>query len=149
MARYIDADRLIADGWMLERHGINNKLLQVMSIADVPTEDVEEVKHGKWEEWWDDNYLSYCHKCSECGSYPLTKEETMHDEVLSNFCPNCGTKMDGTQKERGADKPKITCLNCKHLIFSDMYGECNKQLRIVNPGDTCEYGEPKERGGEK
>lgn len=54
-----------------------------------------------------------------------------------------------TPKERGADKQKITCLNCKHLMFSDMYGECNKQLRIVNPGDTCEFAEPKERGGEK
>jgi hypothetical protein len=30
-------------------------------------------------------------------------------------------------------------------MFSDMYGECNKQLRIVNPSDTCEYAEPKER----
>ena len=53
-----------------------------------------------------------------------------------------------TPKERGADKTKITCLNCKHLMFSDMYGECNKQLKIVNPSDTCEYAEPKERGGE-
>lgn len=57
--------------------------------------------------------------------------------------------LDDTQKERGADKQKITCLNCKHLMFSDMYGECNKQLKIVNPSDTCEYAEPKERGGEK
>ena len=57
--------------------------------------------------------------------------------------------LDGTPKERGADKPKITCLNCKHLMFSDMYGECNKQLKIVNPSDTCEYAEPKERGEEK
>ena len=54
-----------------------------------------------------------------------------------------------TPKERGADKTKITCLNCKHLMFSDMYGECNKQLKIVNPSDTCEYAESKERGGEK
>lgn len=54
-----------------------------------------------------------------------------------------------TPKERGADKTKITCLNCKHLIFSDMYGECNKQLKIVNPSDTCEYAELKERVGEK
>lgn len=54
-----------------------------------------------------------------------------------------------TPKERGADKQKITCLNCKHLMFSDMYGECNKQLKIVNPSDTCEFAEPKERGREK
>ena len=39
--------------------------------------------------------------------------------------------------------------NCKHLMFSDMYGECNKQLRIVHPSDTCEFAESKERGGEK
>ena len=56
--------------------------------------------------------------------------------------------LDDTPKERGVDKPKITCLNCKHFMFSDMYGECNKQLRIVNPSDTCEYAEPKERGTE-
>jgi hypothetical protein len=61
--------------------------------------DVQEVKHGKWVEWWDDNYLSYCHKCSECGAYPLTKEETIHDEVLSAYCPNCGAKMDGGNNE--------------------------------------------------
>lgn len=54
-----------------------------------------------------------------------------------------------TPKERGADKTKIACLNCKHLMFSDMYGECKIQLRIVNPIDTCEYAEPKERGGGK
>ena len=64
-------------------------------------------------------------------------------------CPMYKKLHTRTPKERGADKPKITCLNCKHLMFSDMYGECNKQLRIVNPSDTCEYAEPKEGGGEK
>ena len=47
MARYIDADKLIADGWVLERHGTSNKLLQVMSIADVPIADVVEVVRCK------------------------------------------------------------------------------------------------------
>ena len=61
--------------------------------------DVEEVRHGYWEEWWDDNYLSYCHKCSKCGGYPLTKEETTHDEVLSAYCPHCGAKMDGGEEQ--------------------------------------------------
>lgn len=68
-------------------------------------------------------------------------------------CVGCkyakNNKCTRTPKERGEDKTKITCLNCKHLMFSDMYGECNKQLKIVNPSDTCEYAEPKERGGEK
>ena len=38
----------------------------------------------------------------------------------------------------------VTCKECKHLMFSDSYGECNKALRIVNPDDTCEYAERKE-----
>lgn len=45
------------------------------------------------------------------------------------------------------ENPKVTCVNCKHLMFSDFYGECNKRLKIVNPSDTCEFAEPKERGG--
>ena len=59
------------------------------------TNGVVEVRHGEWVRYWDDNYLSWCHKCSECGNFPLTKEETMHDEVLSAYCPHCGTKMGG------------------------------------------------------
>ena len=65
------------------------------ALLDLPVADAAPVIHGEWVEWWDDNYLSYCHKCSECGGYPLTKEETMHDEVLSAYCPHCGTRMDG------------------------------------------------------
>lgn len=51
-----------------------------------------------WEEYWDDNYLSWSHKCSNCGNFPLTKDETMHDEVLSNFCPYCGADMRGERR---------------------------------------------------
>lgn len=47
----------------------------------------------------------------------------------------------------GADKPKVTCLNCKYLEITLPYGECSRQLRIVNPDDTCEFAEPKEKGG--
>lgn len=78
----------------------------------------------------------------------------LNDEVLIGLLKDLcilveNEQNDGTPKERGADKPKTTCLNCKHLMFSDMYGECNKQLKIVNPSDTCEYAEPKERGVDK
>ena len=47
MARYIDADKLIADGWHLERHAPNGRCLTMMSIADVPTADVAEVVRCK------------------------------------------------------------------------------------------------------
>ncbi len=68
-------------------------------LDDEPTADVEEVRHGFWEEYWDDNYLSWSHKCSKCGAFPLTKDGTMHDEVLSAYCPHCGARMDGGKDE--------------------------------------------------
>ena len=82
----------------------------------------------------------------------LKEDERIHRELnpIKDYPPYLDRpKHTPTPKERGPDKPKITCLNCKHLMFSDMYGECNKQLKIVNPSDTCEYAELKERGGEK
>ena len=120
-------------------------------IAKVPTADVVEVKHGrfvknernipKMREFHEKgialgmNEKSIFYTCSECGSW---------GSLIQKYCGNCGAKMDGAD----ADKLKVTCLNCKHLMFSDCYGECNKQLRIVNPNDTCKYAEPKERGAE-
>jgi hypothetical protein len=94
MARYIDADATL-DTMRDEMAGTGYQSIAMDVIKYAPTADVVEVKHGEWIEWWDDNYLSYCHKCSECGGYPLTKEETMHDEVLSAYCSHCGAKMDG------------------------------------------------------
>ena len=93
MARYIDADRLIDDGWMLERHGISNKLLQVMSIADVPTADVVEVV-----------------RCKDC-KYGEVDDADFPDQYL---CHHSGDNWNngnhfcafGTPKERGEEECK-------------------------------------------
>lgn len=99
MAEYIEREALIQtiqkDQWI----GAQGKDYALCDIAEQPTADVVEVRHGEWKLYWDDNYLSWSHKCSECGKFPLCKEETMHDEVLSNYCPNCGAKMDGKGEE--------------------------------------------------
>ena len=84
MARYIDADALIADGWHLERCAPSGKLLTVMSVADVPTADVAEVKHGKWTKSSPHNRFM---DCSVCGSF--------QDHTAFDYCPFCGAKMDG------------------------------------------------------
>lgn len=113
----------------------------------IPTADIVKVKHGYWK--WEKKIEPQAQNrlyCSVCDNECLGKNNYY---VKSEYCPHCFARMDGTPKERGADKTKITCLNCKHLMFSDMYGECNKQLKIVNPSDTCKYAEPKERGGKK
>lgn len=93
-------------------------------------------------------HLQYSVSCSNphCIAHRLSNPFVTHYLTVSDAIKAWNTR---TPKERGVDKPKITCLNCRHLMFSDCYGECNKQLRIVNPSDTCEYAEPKERGGEK
>lgn len=39
----------------------------------------------------------------------------------------------------------VRCKDCKHLMFSDCYGECGKgYMGIVNPDGFCSYGERKE-----
>ncbi len=36
----------------------------------------------------------------------------------------------------------IKCSECKHIMYSDCYGECKKGIKsIVNADDGCEYGE--------
>lgn len=51
------------------------------TVKDQPATDVVEARHGKWIE--DHEFF----KCSECGC--------LTDYRLSNFCPDCGAKMDG------------------------------------------------------
>lgn len=39
----------------------------------------------------------------------------------------------------------VRCIECKHLMFSDCYGECSKGNKgIVRPDDSCGKGERKE-----
>ena len=56
-------------------------------LAQLPTEDVQPVRHGRWEMnndgimiWWE---------CSEC------HHNAWYDrDDLYNYCPDCGAKMD-------------------------------------------------------
>ena len=63
-------------------------------ICDAPAVDAEPVRHGRWEtkeyttEDSFDDWIVIHHEevCSECGKGQGER---------SNFCPNCGAKMDG------------------------------------------------------
>lgn len=67
------------------------------AIDSIPSADVTEVRHGKWEDNGGDriellNGLEiFRYKCSECG-YVFTK---IHVQPLHNFCPNCGSYNGG------------------------------------------------------
>lgn len=130
-----------------QQGGVNLAIISEVCEHYKSTANVAEVKHGYWI---DKPTGRYCHVGSWCS---VCQEKSGIGGIESNrhkpYCPNCGARMDGTPKERGADKPKVTCLNCKYLEITLPYGECSRKLRMVEPDDTCEYAEPKERGGEK
>ena len=60
-------------------------------------------------------------------------------------CIICGLKTN--YKQSTADMVEaVRCKDCKHLMFSDMYGECSQaHMGIVRPDDFCSYGERKDR----
>lgn len=86
MSRYIDAelaDKLLTEGY---------------SIDEVPTANVEEVRHGEWisQPSMDDRYSRY-YICSVCGRL----EQVSHAYDIKTFSPycHCGAKMD-REKEK-------------------------------------------------
>lgn len=94
MSRYIDADNLInelsAACMPIYEKGIAGILGDNSSIADIineqPTADVQEVKHGEWQEDGLDNII-----CSACGeSFNICDNDT--ERFI--YCPSCGTKCD-------------------------------------------------------
>ena len=62
----------------------------------------------------------------------------------SPVCIICGLKANF--KQSSADVVEVVhCKNCKHLMFSDCCGECEKgYMGIVSPDDYCSRGERKD-----
>ena len=63
-------------------------------VYDFSAADVTEVKRGKWievqkENIWNDIVPVF--ECSACGKYTVGTRGIM---TKSNYCPNCGAKMD-------------------------------------------------------
>ena len=114
MSRYIDEDALIEE---LERcsydtwsKGVNRTWwAQAVKIKDnivecikrQPTADVVEVRHREWigeADGYADGELVYdVWYCSEC-NYCID-DGTDDADLLPNYCPNCGAKMDGERRE--------------------------------------------------
>lgn len=56
---------------------------------ETPSADVEPVKHGRWI---NENFYT---RCSACGN--MTIYDKYSREVESDYCPNCGAKMEGEE----------------------------------------------------
>ncbi len=89
--RLIDADILL-------KSTIYNPLhvphITEHDVIKQPTVDAVPVKHGKWLRAYGDHeafgvrpFYRYCSECNEATVFPY------------NYCPNCGSKMDGGEHE--------------------------------------------------
>lgn len=83
-----------------EYKGVIRTVVPISEIDKLPAVDAVKVKHGEWKvvdcsywEWRHDTAVPVFRKkyvCPECGRQTVIKE---------NFCPKCGTKMDGGKHE--------------------------------------------------
>ena len=62
---------------------------------DLPTADVEEVRHGEWEFNMLDNYKKYSVTCPFCSAEYTDNYDGYINVDDFNYCPNCGARMDG------------------------------------------------------
>lgn len=74
-----------------------------LGVNYVDTDDIVEYaeqKHGRWVDRYGGKYANQLYECSECKEKALYKVSvsTLFNEFivqeLSDYCPNCGAKMD-------------------------------------------------------
>ena len=120
MADYIDRDAVISEIERREALMVGDKCISVDAmksfIKNRPAADVAPVVHGRWILEAHDERVNYrwnvTAECSECcdeqkeiwaGFFPNVPPSIARDVALisaesvklSNYCPNCGAKMDG------------------------------------------------------
>lgn len=140
MARYIDADRLIEEGWRLIRKAQGEGIFDVIDITDVSTADVEEVKHGEWDYIATDEETAMT--IEECGKF---KNKADYVEVVRckeckhsiNFDKNCSlnrTVYRHCQLWRGEELTNVW----------HRYKKYYKDYSIVELDGYCDSGERKD-----
>lgn len=120
VADYIDRDAVISEIERREARMVGDKRVSVAAmksfIKNRPAADVAPVVHGRWILEAHDERANYrwnvTAECSECcdeqkeiwaGFFPNVPSPIARDAALvsaesvklSNYCPNCGAKMDG------------------------------------------------------
>lgn len=100
MKYIVDIDRLKDCLDLLPRSWSDDGCVEMHDVMEMidrfpKKKEKTEVVHGEWIIEKSDT--CYWYACSECGGYiPLNQYKK---EWYSDFCPNCGAKMDG--KEEG------------------------------------------------
>jgi uncharacterized paraquat-inducible protein A len=91
---YIERKWLIHEVCQNPAEAVNERCAQLLdAILEAPAADVEPVRHGEWipiTTPFTTNRRVSRWRCSECREVVYNKQ--------SNYCPKCGTKMDGGNK---------------------------------------------------
>ena len=108
MARLIDADRaleIVRNRGIAHPNAYHLTNYATLILREAPTIEAEPVRHGRWviekrhtvsrNPYIDDNYFASA-TCSECDFciHAETKSFGYPDLNTTNYCPNCGAKLD-------------------------------------------------------
>ena len=94
MAEYIKRDfvmkKIMATKWMDGHDGA----MAMAIAASAPAADVAPAVHGRWI------YKGEYAVCTECGGRSGTQYDGVEPiPLMTQFCPNCGEKMDGVEEQ--------------------------------------------------
>lgn len=81
--------------------GIDETKVQRVALSDCeiqPIANNTETKHGQWKIDEYKNYLNIV--CSNCNKEFYVYKQGQYRIDRSNYCPNCGAKMDGERKDK-------------------------------------------------
>lgn len=85
MSDYIEREAAQSAVWEED-----NQTDMILAIGSLPAADVAPVRHGRWIP--SDYTGDCCYTCSECG---FERDAYLLD--VGNYCPECGTLMDGKE----------------------------------------------------
>lgn len=99
MSRYIDEDRLysnIEEKYKVAQGDARKAYNDVLdTICEIPTADVQEVKHAKWIYCGHHEFHGHVFECSVCGRYLFANsKEDVYWEYP--YC-HCGAKMESVE----------------------------------------------------
>lgn len=96
MAEYIEREAVID----LITRRYENPEICTQEINSIPAANVAPVVHGRWISWEEaGNFVPSPdrHECSVC--HDAAQVLVNGFELLSDYCPNCGAKMDGCDSD--------------------------------------------------
>jgi hypothetical protein len=84
MAEYIEREAVLEI-----TNRVSDRMLSVSlgrKVVNLPAADVAPVVHGRWVDRINPERFDFKRNCNICGS---------GSDSASNYCPNCGARMDG------------------------------------------------------